>query len=292
MTVHVVKKIALATLLVAWGASSPAQTTSQGAGSSGQGTVSAQTRPAPVSGKIGSDPAAVALRPAKAVAPAQVTSTATQVPPPANPNEPLLLPVSEAPGAGTTAGTSTGARAGVSVGATSASGAAGAKGTPRRQVAEALPHAQPTPHVDHTEGVKKSRQTKPRKHADKTTGKPHHPQGKASSVNGEKDGKEGGKKAAAHNPAQGRHLVGSKADKPEGHKKLRAKTSEAKHGAQAHDTHAAHHRAAKSKGHEKKASTGKRHPAKVVAASSSKVTASGAATAKPARRSHLHQTKA
>ncbi|RTL30360.1 MAG: hypothetical protein EKK47_10565 [Burkholderiales bacterium] len=288
MTVHVVKKIALATLLVVWGASSPAQT---GSGVSGQGTASAQTRPAPVSGKIGSDPAAVALRPAKAVAPAQVTSTATQVPPPANPNEPLLLPASESPGAGTTAGTVTGARAGASVGATSASGAAGGKGTPRRQVAEVSPRAQPTPHVDHTEGVKKSRQTKPRKHADKTTGKPHHPQGKASSVNGEKDGKKGGKKAAAHDPAHGPRLVGSKADKSAGHQKRTAKTSTAKHGAQAHDTHAAHH-AAKSKGHEKKASTGKRHPAKVVASSSSKVTAAGAATAKPARRPHPRQNKA
>lgn len=288
MTVHVVKKIVLATLLVAWGASSPAQT---GSGVSGQGTASAQTRPAPVSGKIGSDPAAVALRPAKAVAPAQVTSTATQVPPPANPNEPLLLPGSESPGAGTTAGNATGARAGVSVGATSASGATGAKGTPRRQVAEASPHAQPKPHVDHTEGVKKSRQTKPHKHADKITGKPHHPQGKASSVNGDKDGKKGGKKAAARDPAHGQHLVGSKADKSAGHQKRTAKTSTAKHGAQAHDTHAAHH-AAKSKGHEKKASTGKRHLAKVVASSSSKVTAAGAATAKPARRPHPHQNKA
>lgn len=282
MTVHVVRKIALATLLVVWGASSPAQTTSLGTGASGQGAASVQTRPAPVSGKIGSDPAAVALRPAKA--PAQVTSTATQVPPPANPNEPLLLPASELPAAGTTAGATTGAKTGAM---NAAGGASAASGRQHRPATEAVPHVQPMPHLDHTEGVKKSRQTKPHKHADKTIGKPHRPEGKASSA----DGKKGGKKAATRDPAHGPHLVGSKADKPAGHKKLRAKTSEAKHGAQAHDSRAAHH-ATKSKGHEKKASTGKRHPAKVVASSSSKVTASGAATAKPAPRPHPHQTKA
>lgn len=52
------------------------------------GRAQPRRRPPPVSGRISDDPAAVALRPHLAPA----VSTARQVPPPANLNEPLLLP--------------------------------------------------------------------------------------------------------------------------------------------------------------------------------------------------------
>lgn len=202
MTVRVWKTIALTAALLVWGAASQAQTTGGGTGAvaggatAGQGAVP-QVRPAPVTGRVAADPAAVALRPAGQQ---PLTSTAKQVPPPANPNEPLLAPESE------------------QVKAPAASGRA----TRQAQRSPQSPQAQPsqeatapvaTParqHVDRTRGVKKTNETQPRPHERKTKGKPHHPGQKASSVEPKdarhKGGKNGKGAGARGGAPQGPHV--------------------------------------------------------------------------------------
>lgn len=175
MTAQVWKTIALSAALLVWSAAGQAQMTS--GSTNGQGAV-AQIRPAPVAGRVGADPAAVALRPAGLQ---PVTSTAKQVPPPANPNEPLLTPESEQE-----------------------------KAAASRPVQRVEPvTTQPSPHMDHTRGVKKSSQTAPRQHVQKTKGKPHHAVQKASSVEpmgGHKGGKRGDK-LGAHARHVGQHAT-------------------------------------------------------------------------------------
>lgn len=134
-------QLALALACSVWGTSGLAQ--GLGAGKPAQ---QPQARPAPVGGQIGSDPAAVALRPAST----QRTSTAVQVPAPANASEPLLPPPGQTPAA--------------------------------QQHAQPVDTAgAPTPssqHPERTQGVKKPRKTEPQKLAGKTTGKPRHSAGK------------------------------------------------------------------------------------------------------------------
>lgn len=190
MSARVWTHITLAAACLACGTSSMAQTPQQ-------------VRPAPVSGHIGepaaaADPAAVALRPASHAAthqPAQpATSTAVQVPPPANPHEPLLLP----------------APAG-------SSGAAQGQQAPKD--AAAVPHRQ---HLDHTQGVAKPRKSSPQKQAQKTPRKARpHAAGKAGGAH-EGNNKDGaGKKKGAAAP-----LATSKV--------AHNKTPAAKHGMKPH----------------------------------------------------------
>lgn len=198
MSVRVWKTIALTTALLVWGAAGQAQTTSGVTGgvardaSGGQGTLPQtlpQVRPAPVTGRVTTDPAAVALRPAGQQ---PLTSTARQVPPPANPNEPLLAPESE------------------QVTAPAASGRATRQAQRTQQAQQsqdaAAPVAtRPRPHVDRTRGVKKTNETQPRPHERKTKGKPHHPGQKASPVE-PKDARHKGSKGAGttrHGAPQG-----------------------------------------------------------------------------------------
>lgn len=184
MTVRVWKTMALTTALLVLGATGQAQSTTgaaggttagvAGSGKSGQGAVP-QVRPAPVTGRVAADPAAVALRPA---AQQPLTSTARQVPPPANPNEPLLTPESE------------------QVKAPSSVRHAQRSQSGQGQEA-AVPEATPTrPHVDRTHGVKKTNETPARPHARKTKGKPHHASQKASSVEPRDERRHGGKRGS------------------------------------------------------------------------------------------------
>ena len=192
MSVRVWKRIALTAALLVWGAASQAQTaggTPVGV-AGGQGAVP-QVRPAPVTGRVAADPAAVALRPA---AQQPVTSTAKQVPPPTNPNEPLLAPESEqvkAPGKAPSATRHAQRTESAQLSQELAAPAA----TPRRQ------------HVDRTQGVKKTGETQPRPHERKTKGKPHHPGQKASSVE-PKDARHKGSKGVGTRggAAQGHHV--------------------------------------------------------------------------------------
>lgn len=156
MNAHVWTRMALASALLVWGMSGQAQTSSAGMGA-GQGAATPQTRPAPVSGKVGNDPAAVALRPATA---APLTSKATQVAPPANPNEPLFSPAAETPARVAPAST--------------------APATPKPAEAAAQ---QRKPHTDRTEGVKKQSKTAPQAHEQKVRGKPRHAGSKAAGKN-------------------------------------------------------------------------------------------------------------
>lgn len=193
MKAQVWTKMAMASALMMWGMTTQAQITSGGV-SAGQGVAANQTRPAPVSGKVGSDPAAVALRPA---AQAPVTSKATQVAPPANPNEPLFLPAAETPARAATV-----------------SHAASPK------TAEPLGQ-QRKPHVDRTEGVKKPGKTAPQAHDKKKAhGKPRHARkGAASNTDASqhdgagKDAHKGKKKAdksaALHQPGNRRQVTPS-----------------------------------------------------------------------------------
>lgn len=175
MSVRVWSNVALTAALVVWGLSAHAQATSV---AGGQGAVP-QVRPAPVTGRVATDPAAVALRPA---AQAPATSTARQVPPPANLNEPLLKPEAE------------------QVKTASSS----VRSEPRASVSAQEPTksatSSPRPHVDRTHGVKKSNETQPRPHGRKTKGKPHHAGQKASSVE-PKDGRHPGGKGAKRGAA-------------------------------------------------------------------------------------------
>ncbi|TAK96609.1 MAG: hypothetical protein EPO09_05720 [Aquabacterium sp.] len=175
MNAHVWTRMAMASALMVWSMSGQAQQTVSG-GSSGQGAIVQQTRPAPVSGKVGSDPAAVALRPA---AQAPVTSKATQVAPPANPNEPLFSPSAETP---------------ARVAATTATPPAPVKTTepvtPQRK-----------PHVEHTKGVKKPGKTEPQAHDKKVNGKPRHgSKGSEQPEGARKDAHKSKKKADDHKP--------------------------------------------------------------------------------------------
>jgi|GEM_PF-4255358 len=97
------------------------------------------TRPAPVSGKVALDPAAVALHPVTTT-PALATSTARQVPPPANPNEPLLKPELEQ---------------------------AAATAHPASSAAQGKPH------IDHTQGQKLTETRKGKKKVGKAPGHVH-----------------------------------------------------------------------------------------------------------------------
>ncbi len=139
MNAHMGAKLALAAALFVWGVAGQAQALS---------STHVQARPAPISGKITSDPAAVALRPASQVLP-PVTSKAIQVPPPANPNEPLFAatPLPTRPAA-------------------AASASAGQKAPVKTKQRER--------HVDRTKGVKKSHKTAPRQHEKHVPGKPLH----------------------------------------------------------------------------------------------------------------------
>lgn len=205
MNAHVWTKMAMASALMVWGMTAQAQTSSSGGVSAGQGVAAPQTRPAPVTGKVGSDPAAVALRPA---AQAPVTSKATQVAPPANPNEPLFSPAAETP-----------ARAATVVSTTA---------TPK--TAEPVIQ-QRKPHVDRTEGVRKPSKTAPQAHDKKVQGKPLHARkGAASNKDAAgqndstgKDAHKGKKKvdksAAVHQPGKGKHVTPSA---PSAHKGLAA----------------------------------------------------------------------
>jgi hypothetical protein len=138
MAIHGLKNIALAVSLLVIGGASLAQPVPPAA-------PKLPTRPAPVSGKVAIDPAAVALHPAPAV-PAVATSTARQVAPPANPNEPLLKPEAEP-----------------------------------SSTQHATPHtappapsaAQGKPHLDRTEGKKMPETTKGSKKVGKTPGHVH-----------------------------------------------------------------------------------------------------------------------
>lgn len=188
MSVRVWKRIALTAALLAWGAASQAQTTkgsTAGASvspTSGQGAVP-QVRPAPVTGRVAPDPAAVALRP---VAQQPVTSSARQVPPPANPNEPLLMPESEQ--------------------VTAAPRARHTQHAPIAGQEAAAPVAPPArQHVDRTQGVKKTNETQPRPHERKVKGKPHHAGQKASSVEPKDARHHGGKRGSLAPGKPGRH---------------------------------------------------------------------------------------
>lgn len=196
MNAHVWTKMAMASALMVWGMTALAQTSSSGGVSVGQGVAAPQTRPAPVTGKVGSDPAAVALRPA---AQAPGTSKATQVAPPANPNEPLFSPAAETP-----------ARAAAVVSTTA---------TPK--TTEPVIQ-QRKPHVDRTEGVKKPSKTAPQAHDKKVQGKPLHARKGAASNNKDagqndstgKDAHKGKKKAdksaAVHQLGKGKHAASPK----------------------------------------------------------------------------------
>ncbi|MBI2733231.1 MAG: hypothetical protein HYX44_08005 [Aquabacterium sp.] len=184
MSLRLWNNVALTAALMVWGLSAHAQATGV---AGGQGAVP-QVRPAPVTGRVATDPAAVALRPA---AQAPLTSTARQVPPPANLNEPLLKPEAE------------------QVKAVSSS----ARHEPRASVAAqdpTTPATTPTrPHVDRTHGVKKTSETQPRPHERKTKGKPHHAGQKASSA-APKDGRHpGGKGAKRGGATHGQHAATS-----------------------------------------------------------------------------------
>lgn len=194
MTVRVWKTMALTTALLVWAATSQAQSTAgaPAAGQGGQGALP-QVRPAAISGRVTVDPAAVALHPAES----PIMSTARQVPPPANLDEPLLAPESEQVKR---------ASSGVRRVSRDASG--------QRQETSP-PEAAPTrPHVNRTRGVKKSNETQPRPHERKPKGKPHHGGQKASSVEPQdKDerrhgGKRGGVAPAKLTPhtAEGRRV--------------------------------------------------------------------------------------
>lgn len=187
MSVRVWKRIALTAALLVWGAASQAQTAGATAGGSmgGQGAVP-QVRPAPVTGRVAADPAAVALRPAGQ---APLTSTARQVPPPVNPNEPLLTPESEQVRA--------------------VSGARHAQRAPVAGLEAAPPVTTPTrQHVDRTRGVKKEGETQPRPHERKTKGRPHHAGQKASSVEPKDERHKGGNgvKRGGASSSHGQHV--------------------------------------------------------------------------------------
>lgn len=196
MTVRVWKTMALTTALLVWGATSQAQSTTgaaggataggAGSGKSGQGAVP-QVRPAPVTGRVAADPAAVALRPA---AQQPLTSTARQVPPPANPNEPLLTPESEQVRATSSARQAQRTQAGQS--------------SPAATAPETAPARQ---HVDRTRGVKKTNETQPRPHERKTKGKPHHASQKASSVEPKDERRRVGKRGSLAPGKPGKHAA-------------------------------------------------------------------------------------
>lgn len=195
MNAHVWTKMAMASALMIWGMTAQAQTSSSGGVPAGQGVAAPQTRPAPVSGKVGTDPAAVALRPA---AQAAGMSKATQVAPPANPNEPLFSPAAETP-----------ARAAAVVSTTA---------TPK---ATEPVIQQRKPHVDRTEGVKKPSKTAPQARDKKVQGKPLHARKGAATSNKDagqndstgKDAHKGKKKAdksaAVHQIGKGKQVTPS-----------------------------------------------------------------------------------
>jgi hypothetical protein len=136
-------RLALAAVLAgALTAASFATYAQQAAGTqSGQATAprtSETSRPAPVSGRIGSDPAAVALHPA-APAPVPTVSTAMPVAPPKHLNEPLLSPVVPEPSA----------------------------------YMKPEPVARKQLHVDRTKGTKKPSKVPGKKRDKKAAGKPH-----------------------------------------------------------------------------------------------------------------------
>lgn len=91
MAFPALKNIALATALLVSAAGSQAQQNGVSA-DPGRPRSMDQTRPAPVSGRVGTDPAAVALHPQAATPNVTPTSTARPVPVPANANDPLLTP--------------------------------------------------------------------------------------------------------------------------------------------------------------------------------------------------------
>lgn len=226
MTVYPLKSLALAVLLTAWLVPGHAQSNGLGT-NTGKGATLPQTRPAPVSGRIGSDPAAVALRPAhtgNTVGTTSRTSTATQVPPPANPNEPLLLPGSETPSASTAAPAHTPTTTPTT--------------TPTRQKSDAASTSvRHKPHVDRTKGVKRPRQTTAHQHVDKTKGKLHHAPASSSVAEGKKARKNKSKdKLGVHHVKKAeaqKHVAATGTAKP--HVKAKATSTVAKPST--HKTH-------------------------------------------------------
>jgi hypothetical protein len=165
MAVDGLKHVALAVGLMLVGVSSQAEPVSS----------KLPARPAPVSGRISNDPAAVALRPAAAM-PVVATSTARQVPPPSNPNEPLFKDE-----AATAHVASTGAATGTGAGTTPIPASTMPAATPPASTgipkAAAPAHVASAVrgkrHVDHTEGKKLAESTKGRKKTGKAAGHEH-----------------------------------------------------------------------------------------------------------------------
>ncbi|HEX5358160.1 MAG TPA: hypothetical protein VFW93_18300 [Aquabacterium sp.] len=313
MNTRVWTKMALASALLVGGVVAQAQTSSGSVGTAGQGGVGQQTRPAPVTGKVGNDPAAVALRPA-AQAPAPVTSKATQVAPPANPNEPLFSSAAETP-----------ARA---VAATSPSAPKPAADSAKRRL----------PHTDRTEGVKKPGKTSPQPHDKKVSGKPRQTAkgasketGKDESAKGSKDAHKGKKKsdkqAGTASTVKGAHAARTESGKktaalpgshPAGHQKKPAKPHDKKAGSKvavAHKATAGKHASVKAdskaarkmaqqtspKGASKKAHQAKAeqaashktaHSQQAVVARSAAAKASAPAARKPAKAARTHKAAA
>lgn len=191
MSVRVWKRIMLTTALLVWGAASQAQMT-------------------------GGQPL--------------LTSTARQVPPPADPNEPLLAPEPEQ----------------VEAPAASRRATRHAQRTPHAQSSQeaAAPVAtRPRPHVDRTRGVKRSNETQPRQHERKTKGKPHHPGQKASSVEPKDERRQGGKRGAPLQGKQASANAGQHAAKSTkaAKQRMKAGTSSSKMAPKATEGHVAHH---------------------------------------------------
>lgn len=182
MTVGVWKTMALTAALLVWGADSHAQTTT--------GSLPA-VRPAPVTGRVAPDPAAVALRPA---AQGPATSTARQVPAPANLNEPLL-PTEAAPVKVSDSPRRVERRTGEGE-LQQGSPRHGVQGAAKQQEVTPPVVAPTHPHVDRTHGVKKTSETRPRPHERKVKGKPHHAGQGASSVEPKDDRRKGSKRGS------------------------------------------------------------------------------------------------
>lgn len=263
MSLRVWNNVALTAALMVWGLSAHAQATGVVAG---QGAVP-QVRPAPVTGRVATDPAAVALRPA---AQAPLTSTARQVPPPANLDEPLLKPEAE-PVKVVSSGVRHESRASVAA---------------QDPTVPTTPATTPTrPHVDRTHGVKKTSETQPRPHERKTKGKPHHASQKASSV-APKDGRHpGGKGAKRGGTTHGQHAATSATPQVK-HPGASAKRLAAR--AEGHSTRtsqkraATHARQTSKPAHVKQAGSAAKAPRTHAAAASAPV------AKKPVRHKHPH----
>jgi hypothetical protein len=204
------------------------------------------TRPAPVSGKIGADPAAVALRPAGAT-PAVATSTARQVAPPANPNEPLFK--EEAVAAHMV---STSAATGTAPAAVQAS-----NGSPKVAApAHASSAVQGKPHVEHTAGKKLNEATTGRKKTSKAAG--HEHADKAAVTGRKKKGAKSKDEASAAKVAHVKHSAQAK--QPESRPSHKKATHLAQHGKGA-ATAAATSAQTVSTAHELKPASARKHAA-------------------------------